>query len=166
MLATDGEPNCAVSGRSSKDATASIQAVKDAAAAGTPVFVVGVATAKTATTATLNAMAIAGGRPRDDPALRYYAVDTAEDLAAALGAIGAQIASCTFALERVPPVPDNVAVDADGARVPRDPSHREGWDYVPGMQSIQLFGAACTRVVEGTTRAVQMVFGCPGVLIQ
>jgi len=166
LLATDGEPNCAVSGRSDKDATASIQAVREAAAAGTPVFVVGVSTAKTATTATLNAMAMAGARPRNDPALQYYAVDTAEDLVAALGTISAQVASCTFALERVPPVPDNVAVNADATRVPRDPGHASGWDYGPGMQSIQLFGAACNRVVDGTTKSVQMIFGCPGVLIE
>jgi hypothetical protein len=34
------------------------------------------------------------------------------------------------------------------------------------MQSIQLFGAACNRVVDGTTKSVQMIFGCPGVLIE
>jgi hypothetical protein len=165
LLATDGEPNCASAaepGRATPDAT--VQAVADVAAMGIPVYVVGVDTAATRTNDTLNQMAIKGGRPRN-ASTKYYAVDTAEDLTVAMDAIASAAVTCTFALPKAPPVPDNVAVEIDGQRVPRDASHASGWDYGAGVKSVELYGEVCARVRTGTAGNVTILFGCPEVPI-
>ncbi len=165
LLATDGQPNCASNnepGRVAPDAA--VQAVADVAAMGIPVYVVGVATSATQANSTLNKMAINGGRPRNGDT-KYYAVDTAEDLTAAMDAIAAVAVSCTFSLPKVPPVPENVAVEIDGQRVPRDASHAAGWDYGPGMTSVDFYGDVCERIRTGTSGNVTILFGCPEVPI-
>jgi len=164
LLATDGEPNCMVGWKDDTsagkhDAAASVQAVADAAMLDVPVYVVGVATSKTDATLTLNQMAMAGGTARSDPALLYYAVDTSEDLETAMQAISAQVASCTFSLDSQPPVPDNVAVEADGTRFPRDATN--GWEYGASPMTIELHGSACSKVKDGTLKSVKILFGCP-----
>jgi hypothetical protein len=160
VLATDGLPNCGGQGDQADDA-ATIMAVANLAAAGIPVYVIGVGTLGDGD-ATLSAMARAGGKPRTaNPA--YYPVTTSADLSAALSAIGGQIISCTLPIKQ-PPDPSNIAVEADGARVPR--SGADGWEYGPGMTTIQLSGSWCARYQDGTIKDVQTVFGCPGVIIQ
>jgi hypothetical protein len=165
LLATDGEPNCASAsdpGHVAPDPA--IQAVADVAAKGIPVYVVGVNTAATQTNATLNQMAVNGGRPRNADT-KYYAVDTAEDLTAAMDAIASAAVTCTFALPKAPPVPDNVAVEIEGRRIPRDASHASGWDYGTGINSIELYGEVCASIRTGTGGNVTILFGCPEVPI-
>jgi hypothetical protein len=165
LLATDGIPNCIPGGRSQTtvDSTGAEQAVLDAAMAGIPTFVVGVGNVAGAV-ATLTQMAINGGRPQTaDP--RYYPVSSTADLVSVLTTIGGQITSCTFALAMAPPDPTNIGVYGDGARIPQDKTHTNGWDYGAGMKSIELFGAACDNVKTGKTKGVQAVFGCPGQVI-
>jgi hypothetical protein len=165
LLATDGEPNCAM-GSMMSDAPGAVQAVTDVAAMGIPTFVVGIATATSdpMADATLSMMATAGGRPRAAMPT-YYPVTTADDLVAALSTIGGQIASCNFGLGRKPPVPDNIAVNGGGMRIPRDPTHMNGWDYGTGQMSIVLYGSYCDRAKAGTLKDVQAIFGCPGIVI-
>jgi hypothetical protein len=159
VLATDGLPTCSEQGNGADDA-ATIKAVADIAAAGVPVYVIGVGT-QGGGDATLNAMAMSGGKPRAaDPA--YYPVTTSADLSAALSAIGGQIVTCTLPIQD-PPDPTNIAVDADGVRVPR--SATDGWDYGADMKSIQLSGTWCANYQNGTIKDVQTIFGCPGVVI-
>jgi hypothetical protein len=160
VLATDGLPNCSGQGDQADDA-ATIMSVAKLATAGIPVYVIGVGTQGDGD-ATLSAMARAGGKPRTaDPA--YYPVTTSADLSAALSAIGGQIVSCTLPIKQ-PPDPSNIAVEADGARVPR--SHADGWEYGPDMMTIQLSGSWCARYQSGTIKDVQTIFGCPGMIIQ
>jgi hypothetical protein len=161
VLATDGLPNCAAAGQQNgADDAAAIMAVTDVAAAGIPVFVIGVGTAGGGD-ATLSAMAKAGGKPRAaDPA--YYPVTTAADLSAALATIGGQFASCTLPIKQ-PPDPDNIAVDADGMRVPK--SATDGWAYGAGMATIVLNGSWCANYQSGAIKDVQAIFGCPGKII-
>jgi hypothetical protein len=159
VLATDGLPNCS-GAQGDGDDVPTIAAVKAVAAAGIPVFVIGVGTAGMGD-ATLSMMAVAGGKPRmGDPS--YYPVATAADLSAALAAIGGQFASCTLPIKS-PPDPNNIAVDADGARVPRNDT--EGWSYGPGMSTILLHGSYCSKLSDGTIKNVKAIFGCPGVII-
>ncbi|HEY2730913.1 MAG TPA: vWA domain-containing protein [Polyangia bacterium] len=159
VLATDGLPNCN-GPQSDADDAATITAVTNLAAAGIPVFVIGVGTLGNGD-ATLSAMAKAGGKPRAaDPA--YYPVTTSADLSAALAVIGGQIVSCTLPIKD-PPDPTNIAVEADGARVPQ--SATEGWDYGPGGTTIELSGTWCTNYQNGMIKNVQTIFGCPGVII-
>jgi hypothetical protein len=133
------------------------------AAMGIPVFVVGVGEVTDAEM-TLTQMAIAGGEAQAaDP--RYYPVSSSADLVSALGTIGSMIASCTFGLANPPPDPANVAVNASGMRIPRDPGHLNGWDYGTGQTSIQLYGSWCDDAKAGKLSDVQAIFGCPDVII-
>jgi len=166
LLATDGLPNCgARGGAGTDDSPGAIQAVADAAAAGYPVFVVGVGT-NTGADATLTAMATAGGRAQAK-APGYYPVASTADLVSVLTTIGGMITSCTFGLGSVPPDPSNVGVYSDPGmkKIPKDVTHVNGWDYGAGMKSIELFGPACDAVKNKTTTKIQAAFGCPGIPI-
>jgi von Willebrand factor type A domain len=159
VLATDGLPNCAGAAQGD-DATATIMAVKNLATANIPVFVIGVGSFGSGD-GTLNAMAQAGGKPRaGNPS--YYPVSNADDLSAALAAIGGQIVSCTLPIKQ-PPDPTNIAVDADGMRVPRNDTN--GWAYGAGMTTIELRGTWCTNYQNGSLKNIKAIFGCPGVII-
>jgi hypothetical protein len=162
LLATDGEPNCGAGKKSSaSDAAGAEAAVTMSAAAGIPVFVVGVGDVTSAHT-TLNALATNGGRPQTgDPA--FYPVTNTADLVSVLTKIGGQIASCSFSLGKAPPDPTNIAVYADGVRLAQ--SMTNGWEYGAGMTSVELNGAACDNVKSKATKDIQAVFGCPGVVI-
>jgi hypothetical protein len=159
VLATDGQPNCSSAGGT--DDAAAIAAVSDLAAAGVPVFVIGIATQGTEGDTTLSSMAVAGGRPRmATPA--YYPAATSVDLTAALSAISTQVVSCTFSIPP-PPDPTNIAVDADGVRVPRNAT--DGWDYGANMTSIVLNGSWCAGLQNGSIKTVEAKFACAGIII-
>jgi hypothetical protein len=164
LLATDGEPTC-MDGKTPalRDDSGAVAAVTSAAAAGFPVFVVGVATGA-AGDGVLNAMATAGGRPRAG-ATRYYAVATRQELVDAFGQITGQVASCTFKLGKAPPSPKDVAVNVGTTRVPRDPQRLEGWDYNDDRSAIELHGKYCADVKASTSVKVEVIFGCPNVII-
>jgi von Willebrand factor type A domain-containing protein len=177
LLATDGEPNCAMAatggryggryggGATQDDSAGAEAAVTAAATAGFPVFVVGVGNV-TPAIATLDQLAINGGRPQPTEP-RYYPVASTTDLVSVLGTIGGQIASCTFSLGKVPPDPTNIGVYAMSASgtTKLAESATNGWQYGAGMTSIELTGAACDAVKSKTTTDVQAIFGCPGQVI-
>jgi hypothetical protein len=158
VLATDGEPDC--TGATSDDTA--IAAVTSAAAAGFPTFVVGIATAMTNADRVLNAMATAGGQPKVGGATLYYSAANKDELTTALTQIIAQVTSCSFALTAVPPSPDDVAVNVNGARVAPGAA---GWTYGPNMTSIDIHGPACDALKSAMTSDVSIIFGCPNVPI-
>jgi hypothetical protein len=166
LLATDGEPTCGAGGDTmNSDAQTAIDAVTKLAAAGIPVYVIGIATAGVADM-TLNAMAMAGGKPRTGtPA--YYSVQNATDLSAALAAIGKDVASCTFNVTPPPPPadPTNVVVDANGMRVPAN-NPADGWRWGPNMATIEITGSWCARIQSGEITDIQTTFACKGVVIE
>jgi hypothetical protein len=169
VLATDGLPNCLGGfggGGNANDATGAVQAIAAAAMAGIPTFVVGIATTMSDANDTLNAMAVQGGRARNDPAVKYYPVASKDELVSVLQSITSQIASCTFPLTTPPPIPDNVAVQLDGTSVPRDMSQANGWNYSPDNHSVVLFGAPCDGLKAGTAMNVQILYGCPGRMVE
>ncbi|MEA2700702.1 MAG: hypothetical protein QOI66_4973 [Myxococcales bacterium] len=164
LLATDGEPNCGVSGdQNASDAAAAVSAVRDSVALGIPVFVVGIGNVVDAQ-ATLAAMAVAGGRPQAKTP-SYYPVSNTADLVSVLGTIGGLIDSCSFNLGSVPPDPSNVAVTADGTKVPADPTHRNGWDYAAGQTAVQLYGSWCDASRAGQVKDIKATYGCPGIIV-
>ena len=165
LLATDGLPNCMPgSGANAPDADGAIQAVTDSAKNGIPVFVVGIGNLPDAT-ATLTAMAVAGGEPQAaDP--KYYPVASTADLVKVLSTIGGMIGSCSFGLGTPPPDPTNIAVTAGGAKIPNDPRHTSGWDYGTGQTSVQLFGKYCDDAKAGKLTDVKAIFGCPGIIVK
>ncbi len=160
VLATDGEPNCPTSATSPALA---VQAVRDAVAAGFKVYVIGIAIDPEGVQ-TLNAMAMAGGAPRNDPMFQFYPVGNRADLGAALNAIAGQVASCVFTLSKPPPAPDSVKVTVDGERAPESAS--DGWSYTSDQHTaIQLNGSWCDRVKARQQAQVDIVLGCPGIIV-
>ena len=73
--------------------------------------------------------------------------------------------TCTFALAKDPPSPDDVVVKVDGMVVERDRSRTNGWDYVNGGRGVQLHGDACVQLRARRAQAVNITFGCPPVVI-
>ena len=101
----------------------------------------------------LGAVAQAGGT--DVP---YNATDPAS-LIAALNAIAANVASCDFILDGVPPDPDiHVFFDDDPAGIPEDPV--DGWSYDPDTNTLRFHGAACDQLKSGAVVDIDVVFGC------
>jgi hypothetical protein len=166
LLATDGLPNCGAMAADTgmPDVMGAIQSVQDAATMGIPTYVIGIATMGSNAEMTLNDMAVAGRTPRAmDP--KYYPVANRAELVAALGKIGGQISACVFGLGQVPPDPNNIVVESDMGRIPRDPTHMNGWDYGTGMMSVQLYGSYCDMAKSGLNKSLRAIFGCPGVVI-
>jgi hypothetical protein len=160
-LATDGEPTCP-SGDSSASRTLAVQAVRNAAAAGFKTYVIGIAILPEGVS-TLNQMAVAGGVPRSDPMLQFFPVASRMDLSKALTEIAGQITSCVFSLSKPPLAPDSVKVTVDGDRVPESAS--DGWSYTSSQHSaIQLGGTWCERI-KAKGGQVDIVFGCPGIVV-
>jgi hypothetical protein len=164
VLATDGAPNCRDDMPTGVyDAEPSIAAIRDAAAAGFHTFVIGIASGA-ADEGVLSDLAVAGLESVMTGTRKYYyaSADTSK-LAAILKVITTRLLDCVFPLEAAPPAPDIVKVTVDGERFSRDTTHTEGWDYLPGNTSIQLFGSACRRLQQqdGPRGVVQIAFGCP-----
>ncbi len=177
VLLTDGLPT---SCDSAADPTANdIQRAIDAAALGygsaVRTYVMGVIDGVKASDAgALSAIAQAGGTARypgceatDDCAYRIDVATFTDDLASALESIALEAMSCTFELPKVEggaPNFDavNITVTADGVTftVPRDASHGDGWDYLPGQTQVQLYGASCETLKGDADAKVKVVVGC------
>lgn len=163
LLATDGLPNCLNGdGRDSgHDEDGAVHAVEAAQAAGFATFVVGIAIDDTSTK-TLNRLADAGGKPRSDPAAHFYPATSQDELTAALATIAGQVGSCVFPLEKLPPSPQDVAVNVNGTRI--GPDATNGWTYGAAMRSIELHGTACDNA-KAENAKTEIIFGCPGMPI-
>jgi hypothetical protein len=110
---------------------------------------------------TLNAMALAGGRPQTGGATSYYAATNQTELTQALQSIAGSVLSCIIYLEEPPDFPDYVTIYVDGHEVPRDTSRQNGWDYThPELTEIELFGQACETLQDGDPHQVTATFAC------
>jgi Mg-chelatase subunit ChlD len=156
VLGTDGEPNCNTGwGSAADNAAEAVRAAKDA---GIPVFVVSLSSE--GSPETLNKMALAGGKPIDDPKTKYYKAETTDEMVAVMSAIHKQIATCQFKLPSAPPVPENVLVVYDGDR--RVSQSATTWGYVDASKTvIDLHGDDCKKVMDGRISSVEMLYGCP-----
>ncbi|MFO0679175.1 MAG: vWA domain-containing protein [Polyangiaceae bacterium] len=172
VLATDGAPNCNGTGRDPKtcvcaspdptdcstsrrsdaafqclDDGDTVKAIETAAnVSKIPTFVIGIGQdQRDVFEATLEKMALAGGRPRA-AIPRYYRVLESRDLDAAFTQIEASITLCTFVTPSKPDDVSAIQVSVAGETVPYDPTRTNGWDYVDAaFGEIALFGEACTR---------------------
>ena len=166
LVATDGMPTCKASPASltdggEADPDGAVAAVAASVAAGIDVFVVGIATADTASSAqTLERMAEAGGRAQAG-ATKHYPVANRAELVAALSKITSQVRECTFELSTPPPSPTDVAVNIDGVRL----MSGTDWDYGAGNMSVIVKGEWCTKLKSGAAKGADIIFGCPGVQI-
>ena len=108
-----------------------------------PVYVIGIGAATGTFARTLDAMAVAGGRPRTATP-RYYPADTPGALTGAFTVIRDSVGKCSYITPSSPQDPDAVSVVVDGKNIPRDPSHVDGWDWIDqAFGHLQLFGTAC-----------------------
>jgi hypothetical protein len=151
LLATDGQPNCAVAGEypTSPDLEATLQAIANAFAAGIKVHVIGVGPSA----GNLDAMAVHGGTGKFYPAL------SPETLSAALDAIVGAVTSCVYTMATPPPDPNNLGVYLDKHLVPQSVSN--GWT-LGSNNSVVFNGPTCDGIKAGRYRYVQVLFGCPG----
>lgn len=167
LLATDGEPNCAGGASFTVDAEGATKAVTDAADAGIPTFVVGIATTDNAVASdALNAMAVAGGSPQEGAETQYYAVSDTETLTEALNQIIGLATSCTISLENAPSGEWTIAIaakDSSGELVKIENDDSDGWSYSDEStkESIELKGSACEKLKDGTYSDLQFVYTCP-----
>jgi hypothetical protein len=108
-------------------------------------------------------MANLGGMPNTaagQPA--YYAANGTADLVAALGALGAQATSCSFAVPIAVAWPDSAAVLMSENRIARDTTHQEGWDFGDSGASVVLFGKSCDDARSPNGHAtLELVTACP-----
>lgn len=160
LLATDGMPNCTgTSNNTSDDTEGAVRSVMNAATNGVSTFVVGIS-AGGAPEMALNRMAEAGGYPRAGTP-RYYPVSSAAEFVSALNTLVTVARSCTFPLGTPPPDPSNVAVHANGASVPKTE-----WTYGAGNMSVTVTGNLCNQLMAGQDINVQILYGCPGVVVE
>jgi hypothetical protein len=151
LLATDGEPNCGGGRSNTTDLSNTLAAIKAAADAGFPVYVVGIGPS----VGNLDSMAQNGGTSK------YYPASSPQQLSDALAQISKVVASCSFTSPTPPPDPSLVFVYVDKQIVQKDASN--GWDFGADNSTIVLHGSVCDAMMAGTSKLVEIVFGCPGV---
>ena len=150
LLATDGQPNCPVTGdvATATDLDPAIAAIAAARSAGIAVYVIGVGPSA----GNLDQMASSGGTNKFYPALSPQA------LTAALNAIVGTVASCVYTMSSTPPDPNNLGVYLDKQLVLE--SATDGW--TPSSPNAVTFnGPTCERIKAGAYKSVQVLFGCP-----
>lgn len=164
-----------------RDNEALVARVSDARAAGLSTFVIGVPGSQSYRTI-LSRMASAGGTAREgcsDAGPRYChhdltdaGLDFSTALRDALAAIGESVISCEYTIPSNPegsfdPSLVNVRIEtASGTTdVPRDPSRTGGWDYDDAGTHIVLHGSACEAARAESTTRVEVLFGCPTILL-
>jgi hypothetical protein len=145
------------------DAEPTEAAVTAIAAAGIPVYVVGVP-GSAPYAALLDRLAMEGGTPRGGAAHQYYAVDSADQSAfsAAIFGIAAKITgSCTLTLSQAPPDPTLVNVFLDEEPLPQGADDAGGANWTIDGTTVTLLGPSCQKVLGGTVVDVRVVAGCP-----
>jgi hypothetical protein len=164
LLATDGQPNCpgGANTLNTDDSAGSAQAVADALQAGFPTFVIGIG--NTGGTATLNQLAVNGGRPQMGGTTSFYQVTDTASLATVLKTIVGSTATCTFNLGAAPnDYTSNKSIDVfgDDQKIAKDPTMADGWNYVGnGNDQIQVYGPTCDKILSGEIKNVTVTYQC------
>ena len=101
----------------------------------------------------LNELAVQGGKPKNDPAEKFYNATNQIELGAALDAIVADALSCVIPLAEEPAKPELTKVKVLGVDVAHvmDCKKENGWVYVNPMgpyDAIELCGTACTNLKQ------------------
>ena len=168
VLITDGDPNsrgtsCNLTG----DLTNTTTAAAALAAAGIPVYVIGIAGVNEAN---MSAIATAGGTDNPDDATRnWYPAANADALTSALGTIAQATIGCTVAVtDTSMSAADfgraNVFINVDGVE---SQVGRTQWRVTTGATTtLELLGAACTTLQDaaaaGSNVSVSARFACTG----
>lgn len=172
VLATDGGPNCnsaldpatcvcADLGQNCRrdgalclDDKRTVSRIAGFADQGVPTYVIGIG--NDASAATLDAMAVAGGRPQVNASHKFYGVSNEAELDAALVTIRDQVGKCTYLTTSVPDELGTIRLFIDGKLVPYDPV--DGWFFIDKKNGeIVLAGAACALVTNAPLNVVAEV---------
>jgi hypothetical protein len=183
VLATDGGPNCnsdpsldpltcvCTSGPDDcrvdpvlgvfacLDDSRTVDTIAMTARAGIPVFVIGIDDPGRPDLAdVLDAMAVAGGRPRMVPGERsFYSIRSAAELRDALDTITGTISRCSFVSPSVPADESTFFIEIDGVRIPRG-----GWEWTDRANGeFELGTDACALAQRPGSRVVAIVDACP-----
>lgn len=138
------------------DHSASVQAVKDLAAMGVKVAIIGIPGSQVYVDVLVD-MAITGGVPVSAYPF-YHKVTDLGTLSATLAKIAGSSISCDITLDAAPPDPNKTNVYFDQKVVPADPN--DGWSWsAPNV--VTLNGDSCDTLHSGEVGQVQVVSGCP-----
>jgi hypothetical protein len=89
----------------------------------------------------------------------YFQADNATQLEAALDAITASVATCTFTLDQVPPSSGLwVFFDKDPTGVAQDAAN--GWTYDASDNSLTFHGTSCDSIKQGTVKDIDVIYAC------
>ena len=158
VLVTDGAPNCsAMPSRASRCTstdivcedfhrldTLAVDAVRELAAAGALVYVVGFRTSEYSDI--LDAMAVAGATGRST----HILADDGADLREALTGIASSVLPCTYELEAIPADLSYVKVVLDDVPLDHESiAPNRGW-RLQGEKTVELVGEACATVQDAT----------------
>jgi hypothetical protein len=128
-------------------------------ALGLPTYVIGIQSeGDTQFSDVLDAMAVAGGRPRQNSAHNYYAATSQAELTDALTTIRDQVGACTFLTTSMPDLNGSIVINLDGAEIPAE-------QWIWGNKDngeIILLGDACQTVVAEKQPTVKAVVQCTG----
>ena len=178
VLATDGAPNCnqllssstcrcttgnttgasaCTSSLRCLDDTRTEQTIAKYQSQGLPTYVVGIQSeGDTQFVDVLNAMAIAGGRPRTGASESFYAANSEAELGTALGAIRDQVGACTYLTTSVPDPNGSIVLSLDGNDLP--PEEWSWGDKANG--EIVLVGDACQTAAAERNPTLTAVVEC------
>jgi hypothetical protein len=161
LLITDGQQaGC----NAQNGNAATIDQIKTLYGRGVRTFVVGFGSA--VSTTSLDDFAQAGGAENPNGPHKFYDAADQASLDAALSAIAQASLACTLQLSAPPPNGDPSLVyvyfNRSPPPVPRDSSHKDGWDYDGATNRVNFYGAACNQLKTGQAKSVEVIFGCPG----
>jgi hypothetical protein len=161
LLITDGQQaGC----NAQNGNAATISEIKALYGRGVRTFVVGFGSS--VSVASLDAFAQAGGAENASGPHKFYDAADQASLDAALSAIAQASLTCTLQLSSPPPNGDTslifVYFDKKPPPVPKDGTHKDGWDYDGATQRVTFYGAACDQLKTGQVTNVEVIFGCPG----
>jgi hypothetical protein len=147
--------------RSCVDKPATLEVLRNLESAGIRSFIMGLPGSEDFA-AVLDAMAEAGGTARSGKHA-YYPIASSGELRSTLLDIGVSVAiSCSIDLSTAPPDPDLVNVYFDDRVVSSNPD--DGW-VLDGEAHLEIRGSACEELKSGSVYQVQVVSGCPTVVI-
>lgn len=171
ILATDGAPNCnealfndtcvctstpqvnpnCDAPTHCLDDVVTIGRLQSIFAQGMPTYVIGLGSSLNQFSSTLDAMAVAGGVPRQGIGPRYYSVANQSELTDAFNRVTSQLTRCTFLLNGLS-ANDTFVVQVDGVDVPQGPN---GWEWLNQTNGeLALHGTACDQAAAGALATV------------
>ena len=175
VLATDGAPDCntALDPRtcvcvSNTGCTATrclddartVDRIRALTASGLPTYVIGIQReSETALVAALNAMAVAGGRPRTGASQQYYPATSDAALQTALVTIRDQVKGCVFLTTSVPDAEGSFTLTLGDTPIVEDDSNGWRWSNRANGELL-LSGEACALAERQAAPALTAIVAC------